>query len=468
MSITVKLSAAALTLGAFAAAGCQKAPITPENRMCDFKTIRMNVGVPVSRPADLQERIPSALAAEIETSLRAHDRLQNGEKASLLSLSGGSEHGAYGAGILAGWGGTGDLPDFQVVTGISTGSILATFAFVNDAAGAVEGYTINSESDLINVYAKPKDGKPDFANYLTLIEHGSFGNLEPLRARLHTYISDDVMQTVADRYAAGARLYVGATDADSGDAVAFDLGDMATRYVNTAPDDEGKETLKDCYISAIIASSSSPIAAPPAFIDNTMYVDGGLRFGLFADSVFEAFFRRQNGMTDAYELEELTDPESEEDTPLPVQSLAPVVYAVIDGTLELPKRPCPKADQSLCTDEKPLGGKDGAHKDWNILELALDAEHILVNEVYRFSALAVEADSCEEAGCFNFLRIEPDVNEFVYGMPAGGGFEEFLTCPEWQQVDIETDDPIEFHKRYMRCLISYGEEKVSAAGWGKS
>ncbi len=466
MSIAVKLSATALVLGAAAAAGCQKAPITPANQMCDFKTIRMSVGVPVSRPADLAERTPSPLAGEIEASLRAHDRLRQGETASLLALSGGSEHGAFGAGILAGWGGTGDLPDFQVVTGISTGSILATFAFVNDAEGAVEGYTINSESELITVYAKPDHGNPGPANFASLVEHGSFANLEPLRARLKSFIDGDVLAKVASRYAAGARLYVGATDADTGDAVAFDLGDMATRYVNAEEADQS--AIQDCYVSAIIASSSSPIAAPPAFIDNTMYIDGGTRFGLFSDSVLEAFFRRQNGLTDAYELEEEIAAEQEDDVPTPVQSLAPVVYAVIDGTLDLSKRHCPKKDKSLCTKDKPMGGKDGAHKDWNILDLALTSEHILVNEVYRFSALAVEANACEEAGCFNFLRIEKDVNDFIYGMPAGDGFEEFLTCPEWQEVDIEIDDPIEFHKRYMRCLISYGEEKVSVAGWGKS
>ena len=220
--------------------------------------------------------------------------------------------------------------------------------------------------------------------------------------------------------------------------------------------------LKDCYISAIIASSSSPIAAPPAFIDNTMYIDGGTRFGLFGDSVLEAFFRRQQGLTDAYGL-----PEDDASGLEPIASLAPVVYAVIDGTLELPTRHCPKKDQSLCTPEQPLGPKDGAHKDWNLLDLALNTEHILVNEVYRFSALSVEADACEQAGCFNFLRIEPDVADFEYIFPAPEtGVLMPATCPEWQQIDNEVDDPIEFHKRYMRCLIAYGQLKVEQAGWG--
>lgn len=429
--------------------------------MCDFRTISMDVAIPISGAGDLSLVTPSALATEIETSLRAHDALETGEKASLLSLSGGSEHGAFGAGVLNGWGGTGDLPAFQVVTGISTGSILATFAFVNDAEAAVQGYTINSESELIEVYAKPKDGRPDLGNYLSLIEHGSFANMEPLRGRLKTFITADVLANVASRHASGARLLVGATDADSGKAVAFDLGEMATRYVAAAGDTDKQALIQDCYVSAIIASSSAPIAAPPAFIDNTMYIDGGTRFGLFADSVLETFHRRRTGLTKAYSIDDDGSGGSPSD-----ERPAPVIYAIIDGTLELPKRPCPKADPTLCTDEQPLGPKEGAHKGWNILQLALDAEHILVNEVYRFSAASVEADACEEAGCFNILRIEPDVAEFMYGMRQPDGSEEILTCPAWQQVDDDRDDPIEFHKRYMRCLIAYGESKVVAAGWG--
>lgn len=454
----------ALSIFGIGLAGCQSAPITPDNKMCNFRTVRMNVAVPVSRVEDLREREPSKLAGAIERSLRSHDKASSGEPARILALSGGSEHGAFGAGVLQGWGGNGNLPEFQVVTGISTGAILATYAFVDDAAAAVEGYTINAESDIIHVYAKPKDGKPDAGNYLSLLEKGSFANLDPLRNRLSGFLTDDVFAKVTSRHVAGARLFIGATDADSGDAVAFDMGDMAARYV-AAPTTE-KPAIKDCYISAIIASSSAPIAAPPAFIDNTMFIDGGTRFGLFSDSVLEAFFRRQNGLTDAYVWEDDAHNDQGNIPNPPIETSAPVVYAIINGTLELPKRPCPKADKRLCTKDKPLGGKDDKHKDWNILNLALNAEHILVNEVYRFSALAVEADACEQAGCFNFLRIETNVNNFEYIFPDKDGVLVSAACPEWQQVDDELDDPLEFHKRYMRCLIAYGEKSVEEAKWG--
>ncbi len=459
----IRISALGLAALSALAAGCQQAPLTPDNMMCDFRTVTMQVAVPVSRPADLRERTPSAFAAEIESSLRAHDKANTGEPARILALSGGSEHGAFGAGVLQGWGGTGQLPDFQIVTGISTGAILSTFAFVNDAPAAVAGYTIENEAELITVYAKPKDGKPDIGNYASLVERGSFANLDPLRARLAEFLTDEVLQKVATRHAAGARLYVGATDADSGDAVAFDMGEMASRYVEAAPDTE-RGIYKDCYVSAIIASSSSPIAAPPAFIDNTMYIDGGVRFGLFSDSVFEAFFRRQHQMTDAYSFEEAAL--EEELPPAAPEITAPLVYAIVNGTLNLPAAKCPKADTSLCKNDPPYGGKDGQHKDWNILDLLLQTEHILVNEVYRFSALAVEADACEQAGCFNFLRIEKDMADFEYVMLNEEGVLTPAPCPEWKQVDIELDDPLQFHKRYMRCLIGYGEKSVQDAQWG--
>lgn len=434
--------------------GCaQTAALTPDNKMCNFVTIPIAVAAPpiATPPAPF-----SPLARQIDNSLTIFDRANHtGATPRILALSGGSEHGAFGAGVLGGWGGDGTLPEFQVVTGISTGSILSTFAFVGDSPAAVQGYTIDSESQLLKVYAKPVDGKIGPQDYAALLKYGAFASLDPLRSRLAGFLTDDVMQKVAARYAAGARLYVGATDADSGKAVAFDLGDMATRYVTNA---QGKAAQwKDCYISAIIASSSAPMAAAPAFIDNTMYIDGGTRFGLFSDSVLEVFHARKHGSGEhAPGMREGLPPAS-----------VPVVYSVIDGTLKLPPAKCPKEDSSLCTPAQPLGPADGQHRKWNIMDLLLSTEHILVNQVYRFSAEQVEADACDGAGCFNFLRIGGDVADFqfTYTDPATGQ-PAAKTCPQWAAIDNQVDDPIEFQKRYMRCLIAYGKAKVKAAGWG--
>ena len=50
--------------------------------------------------------------------------------ASVLAISGGGATGAFGAGLLCGWTETGNRPEFKVVTGISTGALIAPFAFV--------------------------------------------------------------------------------------------------------------------------------------------------------------------------------------------------------------------------------------------------------------------------------------------------------------------------------------------------
>src|SRR5579859_2022874 len=44
-----------------------------------------------------------------------------------LAISGGGANGAYGAGLLYGWSKNGQRPEFQLVTGVSAGALLAPF-----------------------------------------------------------------------------------------------------------------------------------------------------------------------------------------------------------------------------------------------------------------------------------------------------------------------------------------------------
>ena len=458
--------------------GCsinQKAPLTTAANMCNFKEHRLAVGVPDTGNAFAMTAQTSSLAMEIEQALEARDEVQafrlaaglEPDPSSMLFLSGGSEHGAYGAGILKGWGGDGRIPEMQVVTGISTGAILSSFAFVGKGDFAADGYTIDNEDQLLHVYSKPREGKPAFGNFADLLKNGAFANLDPLGQRKAMFLtrpytltgpdgverSTYVLQEVGNRHADGARLYVGAVDLDTGQGVAFDMGDMALRYVTAANggDEKDRTHWLDCYVSAIIASSSTPMAAPPVFIDNTMYVDGGARFGLFGDAFREVFdARKEQVARDAG------------------AAPPPRVYAVVNGTLKLPAPKCPKKNPADCTGSPAKWQATGQHKDWNILNLMLGSERVLVNQVYRFSAMAAQDEACEDSGCFNFLRIDPDVADFKVSFPAplNAGRTGDLSCYDWMQVDIETDNPIQFHKRYMRCLIRYGEARVQAAGWG--
>ena len=68
-----------------------------------------------------------------------------------LSLSGGGADGAYGAGILVGWTAHGTRPEFTIVTGTSTGALIAPFAFLGPKYDALlrKLYTEVSTADLI-------------------------------------------------------------------------------------------------------------------------------------------------------------------------------------------------------------------------------------------------------------------------------------------------------------------------------
>ena len=51
----------------------------------------------------------------------------------LLSVSGGGENGAFGAGLLCGWSDRGTRPVFELVTGVSTGALTAPFAYLGSS-----------------------------------------------------------------------------------------------------------------------------------------------------------------------------------------------------------------------------------------------------------------------------------------------------------------------------------------------
>jgi predicted acylesterase/phospholipase RssA len=48
----------------------------------------------------------------------------------MLSISGGGAGGAFAVGVLKAWSHRGDRPVFDVVTGVSTGALIAPFAFL--------------------------------------------------------------------------------------------------------------------------------------------------------------------------------------------------------------------------------------------------------------------------------------------------------------------------------------------------
>lgn len=339
------------------------------------------------------------------------------EPASLLMMSGGGERGAFGAGLLAGWQErAGALPKFAVVTGISTGALLSTFAFVGRGDLAVAGYTIDSEADLV----EPLGGKSP----LGLIRKGAAADLVPLRRRIDRMLSDDILTSVAaESEGDRRRLLVGVVDVDDGEAYAYSLGEIARAWRDGGA---ARPALKACYIEAVVASSSAPPAAPPVFINDRQLIDGGARFGMFFLAADEALRTARAAAGSR------------------AQS-----YLIVNGT--------------LTTEARPVSSP---HADWNILDLGLRSADILQNQVYRFSADYARRRTAEgsEALPFRFARIEENAPGFVTAIPGVPGETEALSCKAWQDRDTDGRHgpvPLQFQKRYMRCLIEYGRDRAA-------
>ena len=73
--------------------------------------------------------VPSFFDQRLKTLSKSDARRQYpaiyGRPHQYLALSGGGQNGAFGAGLLNGWTASGTRPEFQIVTGISTGALAA-------------------------------------------------------------------------------------------------------------------------------------------------------------------------------------------------------------------------------------------------------------------------------------------------------------------------------------------------------
>lgn len=184
----------------------------------------------------------------------------------MLVISGGGSNGAFGAGLLNGWTQSGKRPHFDVVTGVSTGALMAPFAFLGPRYDPVlkEFYTKHSTKDII---------RPTIL--AGLIGGGSaVGSSEPLANLIEKYLTRKIMREIAAEHLKGRRLLVGTTNLDAERPVTWDLGEIAVI---------GTKRALILMRRILLASAAIPGVFPPVLIDVTvdgkvrqeMHVDGG-------------------------------------------------------------------------------------------------------------------------------------------------------------------------------------------------
>ena len=198
-----------------------------------------------------------------------HGKLE--PEANFLALSGGGGDGAFGAGILCGWTEAGTRPRFKLVTGISTGALIAPFAFLGPEYDAKlkELYTTTSDQDIYTGYGLLK-------LVLSLGSSEGVASTEPLARLLERYIDENMLQAIAAEHTRGRRLLVGTTQLDAERLVIWNMGAIAASH---HPD-----ALR-LFRQVLRASFSVPVAFNPVYIKvkaagqdyDEMHVDGGVK-----------------------------------------------------------------------------------------------------------------------------------------------------------------------------------------------
>jgi predicted acylesterase/phospholipase RssA len=183
----------------------------------------------------------------------------------LLTVSGGGGDGAFGAGLLTGWTESGKRPAFRLVTGVSTGALIAPFAFLGPKYDYVlkEAYTQVSDKDIFKK-----------RNFTALLFSDAMADTAPMGHLIGKYVTRQLLDEIAAEYEKGRLLLIGTTNLDAREPVYWNMGAIAAS--------KSPEALT-LFRKVTLASASIPGAFPPVMIDVTvdgvrhqeMHVDGG-------------------------------------------------------------------------------------------------------------------------------------------------------------------------------------------------
>lgn len=187
----------------------------------------------------------------------------------VLVISGGGDWGAFGSGLLKGWGSvTGDRarPEFDIVTGVSTGALIAPFAFL----GTEKDY-----DTICELYRNPKQDWVEVKDWLFFLPwRESFTTTKGLRRDVEVAFDKEAIARAGEASLKDRSLIIGTTNLDFGVNRPFPLGEICERAAISGDD--------SLVYNVLMASSAVPAAFPPQVIDGQLYVDGGTTANMLA------------------------------------------------------------------------------------------------------------------------------------------------------------------------------------------
>jgi hypothetical protein len=234
------------------------------------------LGLPNARFWAWYDTQGEALVEEWERSLQ-RERANAGQEtlpaAHLLAISGGGGDGAFGAGIVCGWYETGNMPAFKLVTGISTGSMIAPFAFLGGEyiTQLRQLYTSITQSDIHTLRA--------VNGLYGVVFHDAASDTEPLHRLISRYMNEAMLLDIATAYRRGRLLMIATASLDQQRPILWNIGAIAN---------SGHPRSLELVRKIILASASIPGAFPPVMIDveagGTRYQEMNVDAGVVAQT----------------------------------------------------------------------------------------------------------------------------------------------------------------------------------------
>lgn len=203
----------------------------------------------------------------------------------MLAISAGADKGAFSAGYLGGWSEAGTRPEFDIVSGVSTGALIAPFAFLG------EDYDDELEAIYTGIDAR------DVYRLRTvqgLLGGPALATTEPLEELIATYADDELIESVAREHARGRRLLVMTANLDAQRGAVWDMGAIAA---------SGHDESHALFRRVLLASASIPGFFPPVMIEvesgqmrfRELHVDGAAVSSILAIPPAVAFEDQANG-----------------------------------------------------------------------------------------------------------------------------------------------------------------------------
>lgn len=214
--------------------------------------------------ADIRTILPTE-AVDPQRAVNHPSSRERDDHHTILAISAGGADGAFGAGIISGWTASGSRPEFDVVTGVSTGALLSVFAFLGPKYDDLARQLYTNQTNDTIFKSRGLNG---------LLSDSLYDNT-PLKEQIEKFVTPSLLAEVAAEHDKGRRLYVATTNLDAGQLVIWDMG-MIAKGGRTDPVQHFQKVLR---ASAAVPGFFQPVYIKPqrGVQYRQAHVDGGVK-----------------------------------------------------------------------------------------------------------------------------------------------------------------------------------------------